>query len=88
MKASQRNSLPSSKFALPAERKYPVDTHGRAANAKSRASEMEHRGVISPSTESKIDAKANAVLHKGAVHADSKNSHGMHGDGKGHWSLH
>ena len=62
MKASKRNSLPASEFALPAERKYPVDTHARAANAKARASEMEHKGVISASTKAKIDAKADRKL--------------------------
>ena len=25
---------------------------------------------------------------KGAVHLDSKDANGMHGDGKGHWSKH
>lgn len=82
MKASQRNALPASKFALPAERKYPVDTHNRAANAKARASEMENQGRISPSTEAKIDAKANRVLHKGG--------RSMHGDGANgsHFSGH
>ena len=33
-----------------------------AANAKARASEMEHKGKISKETEEKIDAKANKVL--------------------------
>lgn len=59
---SQRNSLPDGKFALPAERKYPVDTPGRAQNAKARASEMEHKGVISASTKEKIDSKADRAL--------------------------
>lgn len=62
MKSSTRNALPSSKFALPGERKYPVDTPGRARNAPARASEMEHKGVISKATEQKIDAKAHAAL--------------------------
>ena len=66
---SKRNSLPASEFALPAERKYPVDTRGRAANAKARASEMEHKGKISKSTEAKIDAAANRKL------SGSKGSH-------------
>jgi len=60
----RRKALPKSEFALPKERKYPVDTKGRARNAKARASEMEHKGVISKSTESKIDRKADAKLGK------------------------
>ena len=59
-----RNALPSSKFALPKERKYPVDTPGRAANAKARATQMVAKGKLSKSSEEKIDAKANSVLGK------------------------
>lgn len=72
---TQRNKLPESKFAGP-NRSYPVDTHNRAANAKSRASEMEHKGAISPATKAKIDHAADAVLRR------------THGDGEGHWSRH
>ncbi len=67
MNAKERNALPSSKFALPSVRKYPVDTHNRAANAKARASEMEHKGVISPSTKATIDRRANAMLGHSSV---------------------
>ena len=62
--AKKRNSLPKSDFALPGIEKYPVDTKNRARNAKARASEMENKGKISPSTKSKIDAKADKVLGK------------------------
>ncbi len=61
-----RNKIPSSKFALSKERKYPVENAAHAKNAKARASEMEHKGKISKSTEKKIDAKANRVL-KGKI---------------------
>lgn len=57
-----RKSLPKSDFALPGERKYPVDTKARAANAKARATQMEEKGKLSSSAKSKIDAKANKVL--------------------------
>lgn len=60
-----RKALSKSEFALPAERKYPVDTKARAANAKARATQMEERGKLSPSEKKKIDAKANKVLGKG-----------------------
>jgi len=59
-----RKALPKSEFALPAERKYPVDTKARAANAKARATQMVAKGRLSKSAEKKIDAKANKVLGK------------------------
>lgn len=62
MKAAQRNSLPKAEFALPAERKYPVDTAGRAANAKARATQMVKAGKLSVASKAKIDAKANKKL--------------------------
>jgi hypothetical protein len=61
----ERNGLPKKDFALPSERKYPVNDKAHAANAKSRAAQMEKRGIISKGTENKIDAKANKVLRKG-----------------------
>jgi len=60
--AKERNSLPKSDFGMPGERKYPMPDKSHAANAKSRASEMEHKGKISKSTEHKIDAKADKKL--------------------------
>lgn len=59
-----RKNLPKSEFALPGERKYPVDTKARAANAKSRASQMEAKGKLSASEKAKIDAKADKKLGK------------------------
>jgi len=56
-----RNSLPKSDFAGP-DRSYPVNDKNHARNAKARASEMENKGKLSKSAESKIDAKANKVL--------------------------
>jgi len=64
MTAKRRKSLPKSKFGLPGSRKYPVDTRGRAANAKARATQMYKKGKISASTKAKIHAKANRVLRK------------------------
>ena len=61
---SKRNKLPKSDFALPTERKYPVNDKSHAANAKARASQMESKGKLSPSAKAKIDAKANKVLKK------------------------
>lgn len=60
----KRKALPKSEFAMPSERKYPVNDRAHAANAKARASQMEKKGKISESTKEKIDAKANRVLGK------------------------
>lgn len=60
--AKSRNKLPKSDFALPEQRKYPVEDKSHARNAKSRASQMENQGKISESVKGKIDAKANKVL--------------------------
>jgi hypothetical protein len=60
-----RKKLPKKKFALPSERKYPIEDKAHAANAKARAQQQYDKGNISKSTLSKIDAKANKVLKKG-----------------------
>ncbi len=60
-----RKKLPTSKFALPSERKFPVDTRARAANAKARATQGVNKGTLTPAQKAKIDAKANKVLGKG-----------------------
>jgi hypothetical protein len=57
--------LPNSEFAIPSERKFPINDKAHAKNAKARASEMENKGRISQSTEKKIDTKANKVISKG-----------------------
>ncbi len=58
----RRKALPTSEFALPGKRGYPVDTKGRAANAKARATQAVNAGRMSASTKTKIDAKANRKL--------------------------
>lgn len=70
--AKERNKLPNSAFAMPGARKYPVNDASHAANAKARASEMEHKGRISESTKESIDRKADRVLgHKNVTNAGS-----------------
>jgi hypothetical protein len=64
LKAAQRNKLKSSQFALPEERKYPVNDRAHAANAKARAAQMVKKGKLSEAQKAKIDAKANKVLGK------------------------
>ncbi len=62
--AKTRNALSKSDFALPGERKYPVNNRAHAANAKARATQMFAKGKLSESSKKKIDAKANKVLGK------------------------
>jgi hypothetical protein len=64
LKAGKRKKLPKKKFGLPGQRKYPVDTPGRAANAKARAKQQLNKGKLSKSAYSKIVSKANKVLGK------------------------
>ena len=62
--AAKRKKLPKSDFGLPGEEKYPMPDKSHAANAKARATQMVKKGMLSPSSKSKIDAKANRVLGK------------------------
>lgn len=64
LKAVTRNKLPKSDFGMPKERKYPINDKAHAANAKARATQMVDKGKLSPSSASKIKAKANKVLGK------------------------
>lgn len=59
--AAKRASLPKSKFGLPAQEKYPVDTVARAKNAKARASQQVGKS-ITPAQKAQIDRKANPVI--------------------------
>lgn len=63
--AAKRDKIPKSKFGLPGKRAYPMEDKSHARNAKARASEMENKGKLSPSSKAKIDAKADRVLGKG-----------------------
>ena len=62
--ASLRKSLPKSKFGLPGSKSYPVDTPGRAANAKARATQMVKRGKLSKSAAAQVKARANKALKR------------------------
>jgi hypothetical protein len=42
--AARRNKLPSSAFAYPKQRKYPIDTKKRARNALARAAQSKTSG--------------------------------------------
>ena len=58
-----RKELPAKDFAGP-DRSYPVNDKAHARNAKSRASQMNSRGVLSDLLKARIDAKADKVLGK------------------------
>ncbi len=57
----ERKKLPKKDFAGP-DRSYPVDTRGRAANAKARSTQAVNAGRMSKDEKAKIDARANRVL--------------------------
>ena len=65
MDAAKRKSLPRSEFGMPSQRKYPMDTRGRAANAKARATQQVEKGNLSEASAAKIRKKANAILGGG-----------------------
>ena len=60
--ASTRNALPRSSFALPKERKYPIEDRGHAVAAKARATQQVAKGNLSPSSAAKIRARADRML--------------------------
>lgn len=62
--SKERRALPAKSFGMPDSKKYPMPDKSHAANAKARATQMVKKGKLSPSSKSKIDAKANAVLGK------------------------
>jgi hypothetical protein len=60
----KRDSLKSSQFGLPDERKYPMPDASHARNAKARAAQQEEKGNLTKSEERKIDRKADGILDK------------------------
>lgn len=65
LKATARNAMPSSKFGMPGERKYPMPDKSHAMVAKGRATQMVNKGKLSPATAAKIRSKANRILGSG-----------------------
>ncbi len=62
MSEKKRDSLKSSQFGLPDERKYPMPDESHARNAKARAAQQEKKGNLSKAQERKIDRKADKIL--------------------------
>jgi len=59
---SKRKQIPSSKFGLPDERKYPMPDKSHARNAKARAAQQEEKGNLTKSEERRIDRQADRIL--------------------------
>jgi hypothetical protein len=66
--SKKRSKLSDSEFGLPSERKYPMPNKAHAVNAKARATQMEQRGLLSPSQKDTIDTKANKVIRNKTRH--------------------
>jgi len=64
MSEKKRDSLKSSTFGLPDERKYPMPDASHARNAKARAAQQVKKGNLSKADERKIDRKADRILDK------------------------
>jgi len=64
LNAAARNKIPSSKFGLPKQRKYPMEDRKHEIAAKGRATQMVKKGKLSPASAARIRAKANALLGK------------------------
>jgi hypothetical protein len=60
----KRDSLKSSTYGLPEERKYPMPDKSHARNAKARASQQKKAGNLTASEKAKIDRKADRILDK------------------------
>jgi hypothetical protein len=60
----KRDSLKSSTYGLPEERKYPMPDKSHARNAKARASQQEDKGNLTAAEKAKIDRKADRILDK------------------------
>lgn len=57
----KRNALPGDKFAMPAQRKYPVNDKAHADNAMARLEQMKKAGKVSPSAYASAKAKIRAA---------------------------
>lgn len=64
MAAARRKRLTSRQFALPKERKYPIDTCPRSTNAKARATQMYRKGYLTPRQYKTIIRRANAAQRR------------------------
>lgn len=63
--AQRRRELPAEQFGLPESRAYPLDTPGRARNAKVRAKQQLDKGHITQAQYDQIIQRADQALPKG-----------------------
>ena len=66
---AMRARIPSTKFALPGSRKYPIEDDSHARNAIARAAQQLNAGNLSQSEHDEIVRKAHAKLVGGAMAA-------------------
>lgn len=64
LSTDDRKHLPKGKFALPEEKRFPIEDKAHARNAKARAAQAETAGNLSKADKRKVDAKADKVLGK------------------------
>jgi hypothetical protein len=79
--AAERKEIPAKKFALPKERKYPIEDKSHASNAKARARQMFKSGQITKAQYDEICAKADKVLGKTMAKPKAKADAGGKEDG-------
>ena len=60
----QRKALPKSKFALPEEKRFPINDPAHARNALARAAQGVKAGTLSTADAAKVRKAANKVLGK------------------------
>lgn len=64
LSTAARKEIPKSEFAMPAQRKWPINDRAHAANAKARATQMVEKGKLSSGAAAQIRAKADRMLNK------------------------
>lgn len=68
--AQTRKGLPTDQFALPDQRKYPIDTAARTRNAAARLEQMKKAGKISDSDYSKARAAISRAAKKFGIDSE------------------
>jgi hypothetical protein len=64
---AMRARIPTSKFALPGERKYPIEDPSHARNAIARAAQQLNAGNLTQAQHDEIVSKAHRKLVGGAI---------------------
>ena len=70
--ARARSAIPTRQFALPSERKYPIEDPSHARNALARASQQLNAGNLSQSEYDTIVSKAHRKLVGDAMSGRSR----------------